>query len=322
MLIISNSSSLMQTTKEMLKEKYDAKELGPVNHILQWKITRTNNTLKISQPACIQQILEEHNMRQCKPMKTPHCTGITLTKQQKGEKELNNDRKHPHQQIVGSLRCLADSTRPDIAYITGQLGRHSSTPTERHMQAAYRALRYLQGTKTHGIIYGPQHSTLQAYADSDYASDPDTRLSTTGNIHFLNGGPISWRSTKQDTVALSTTEAEYIAASTASRHIQWLRTMIRELTSKQQPTTVLHLTDPTTLSLDNQSAIKIAQRAEKTRKSKRIDARRHYIKQQRKRGALETKHTPTEEMRADFLTKQLTPTKFTNNLKQCNITAE
>ena len=322
MLVLSNNQNLIQQTKTMLKTKYETKELGPANNTLQWRITRTPSTLAINQPACMQKLLEDYNMQHCKPMTTPHSAGVALAKRQNDEIELPENRKRQCQQIVGSLRCLADCARPDLAHITGQLGRCSSQPTEKHLQAAYRVLRCLQGARTHGVACGPQRTPLQSFAESDCAADPDTRLSTTGGMRFLNGGPISWRSTRQSTVALSTTEAERIAASTASRHMQWLREMLRELTNSAANPTTLNLATPTTLSMDNQSAIKISQSNEKTRKSKCIDVRHHCIRQLRERGVLETRHTPTHDMKADFLTKQLAPCKFTRNTRQCNIAAE
>ena len=307
LLVISNNQALIKQTKQMLKSKHDTTELGPVEHILQWKITRKHNQLTINQPAYIDKILHEYGMDQSKPTKTPYDYGSTLTKQQQpGEQPLTAEHTKQYKSIVGSLRYLANCTRPDIGYITGQLGRYVSAPTHRHLKAVKRVLRYLQGTRTHGITYGPKSHQLHTYSDSDHASDQDTRLSTTGNLHFLNGGPRSWRSTKQNAVVLSTTEAEYIAASTAARHIQRLRAMIAELHRHQKAPTIPSTNNPTQLFIDNQSALKIAQTIGKTRKSKYIDVRHHYIRDMKEKGVIEPKYTPTEEMKADFLTKQLT----------------
>ena len=317
MLIISNKQSLLNQTKKQLKTKCETKELGPVSHILQWKITRNRNTITINQPACIDKSLNEQGMANCKPTATPCAPGTVLANKTATDPDLKKEQHQHYQQLVGSLRYLADSTRPDIACITGQLGRHSANPTTRHQQAAKRVLRYLQGTRKHGITYGPTPSLLHSHSDSDYAADPDTRKSTTGNMHILNGGPISWRSTKQDAVVLSTTEAECIAASAAARRIKWLRAVIQELHPNHNTNN-----QPTPLHIDNQSAIKIAQTQEKTRKSKCIDVRHHYLKQLEKDGIVQATCAPTNRMRADFLTKQLKPQKYRANLQHCNITAE
>jgi hypothetical protein len=128
---------------------------------------------------------------------------------------------------VGSLRYFADTTHPAIAFIVGLLGRNLHQPTDRHMAAAHRVLRYLRGVRDHGLTYTssagyitPLH--LQAYSDSDWAQCPDSRHSTTGNVFTLPGAPIHWVSSKQSTVALSSAEAEYIAAAHAARDLTWI----------------------------------------------------------------------------------------------------
>ena len=140
-------------------------------------------------------------MTNCKPSPTPHCAGITLTTKDSEAQELDIASKQKRQQLFGSLHYLADCTRPDIACIAEQLERCVSQPTTTHYKAALWALRCLRGARTHGITHGPYHSPLNSYANSGHAADPDTRLFTTGSIHSFNGGPISWKSTKQRSAA-------------------------------------------------------------------------------------------------------------------------
>ena len=123
-------------------------------------------------------------------------------------------------------------TRPDITYTTGQLSQHCHEPKIRHWNTVLRVLQYLKGTINYSIPYssrGPIGPKLQGYCDVDYAGDILDRHSVSGNIWTLVGGPITWNSTKQRLVALSTTESEYMALSDCSKQGQWIRALLREL---------------------------------------------------------------------------------------------
>jgi hypothetical protein len=147
---------------------------------------------------------------------------------------------------------------------------------------------------------------LFGYADADWASDINDRKSTSGYVFTLGGGAISWSSKKQTTVALSSTEAEYIAGAHAAKEAIWLRQLLTELGQD--------MSFPTTLHVDNQSAIAIARNPEFHKRTKHIDVRYHYLRQVIDNGSLQLKYTPTQEQVADVFTKGLPPAshiKFT-----------
>ena len=126
-------------------------------------------------------------------------------------------------ELIGSLQYLANTTRPDISQAVSLLARYRANPTTAHYKAGLRVVSYLLGTKEMGLVYeGTGQQTLEGYVDSDFAGDMDTRKSTTGFVFILNGGAISWGSKKQQSVATSTVEAEYIAASHAIKEGVWL----------------------------------------------------------------------------------------------------
>ena len=163
--------------------------------------------------------------------------------------------------IAGSLMYLTGATRPDIGFAVNQLARFVANPGKPHWEYLTYLLRYLARFPSLGIHYCgrdfqerllederkrgywsspdnlPQPQLLSesfgnnviSYADSDWASDVDTRRSTTGWVTFMNGGPLSWRVKRQDIMAASSTEAELYALSDCVKQVQWLRMFLGEL---------------------------------------------------------------------------------------------
>lgn len=205
--------------------------------------------------------------------------------------------------IVGSLRYLTH-TRPDISYAVGVVSRFMSKPTEKHQQAVKHILRYVKGTVDHGLIYANEKSgkVLLGYTDSDLAGDVVDRKSTGGMCFYLNKSLISWTSQKQRVVALSSCEAEYMAATTAACQSIWLRGLLEEITGKVIGPVVLHV--------DNRSAIELMKNPVLHGRSKHIDVRFHFIRECIEQGKLVIKHVVSQEQRADILTKALGRVKF------------
>ena len=116
-------------------------------------------------------------------------------------------------------------TRPDIAFAVTKLSQHAANPTEDHLNRAFYICRYLLGSANYSLVFDePSNGGLMAYADSDWASDPNTRKSTTGYLVKLAGAIFAWNSRAQKTVALSSTEAEYMSLSDTSRQLIWINT--------------------------------------------------------------------------------------------------
>jgi len=204
---------------------------------------------------------------------------------------------------------LVKGTRLDIAYTVGQLSQHCNSPTVRHWNAVLRVLRYLKGTASHASKYdyrGPVGPKLQGYCDADYAGDTTDRHSVSGQIWYIAGGPVTWNSTKQRSVALSTTESEYMALSDASKQGQWIRSLLRELQRSQYLTDTL----ATPIFSDNQACIALSKDPVAHSRTKHIDIRYHYIRQLVTFNKATVAYLPTEDMIADILTKPLTVTVF------------
>jgi len=209
-----------------IKEK-DTSKPFKVLGILVTKDTH-HGTLKLSQAEYIDSILQKFNMADCNPVITPVDKGSHL---HNGDGESYEDEKR-YQALTGSLTYATMSTRPDIGYITQYLSQSNKGPTQQDWNAAKRVLRYLKATKDMGIVYrrSPEtggvsqedHVTPWGYCDTNYTEDSRDRKSTSGFAFMLAGGPVAWKSKKQASVALSTTEAEYYALGIACQEAVWI----------------------------------------------------------------------------------------------------
>eukprot|EP00253_Pinus_taeda_P011929 PITA_11929 len=169
-------------------------------------------------------------------------------------------------------------------------------PKEAHWQATKRILRYVKGTKIFGILYTfSESSDLVGYTDNDWAGSMDDRKSTSGYLFHMGLGAISWAFKKQSIVALSTAEAEYVAATAVACQAVWMRRMLRSLGQEQAKATVIFC--------DNSSAIALSKNSVFHKRTKHIDTRFHYIRELVSNGEIILQHCRTQEQVADILTK-------------------
>ena len=208
-----------------------------------------------------------------------------------------------YRSIVGALQYLTH-TRPDIAFAVGVLGRYGQDPAARHWSLCKRLLRYLQGTKGLGLRYGEKgDNRILGYSDADWGGDTDDRKSTSGFAFFVNGALVSSKSKKQQTVALSTAEAEYLALSMAVQEAIWLQSLLHELGVHKVKSSAL-------IMQDNQSTVAIATNPEAYDRTKRIDIRHHFVRDCVDSGLIQLQYCPSKQMVADILTKPLTQVRF------------
>ena len=129
-------------------------------------------------------------------------------------------------------------TRPDIAQAVGAVSRYMANPSKEHWSAIKRILRYVKGTSNVALCYGGSDFTVRGYVDSDYAGDLDKSKSTSGYVFTLAGGAVSWVLKLHSIVGTSMTEAEYVAATQASKEAIWLQMLLEELEHKQEKITL------------------------------------------------------------------------------------
>ena len=191
------------------------KDLGEASYVIGIEIHRDRSlrTLGLSQKAYIEKVLKRFNMQNCSPIAAPMVKGEKFNINQCPQTSLEEEKMKgiPYASAVGSLMYAQVSTRPDIAFAVGILGRYQSNPGMEHWKVAKRVMRYLQGTKDYKLTYKhSDHLEVIGYSNSDFAGCIDSRKSTSGYIFILAGGAISWRSKKQSIIASSTMEVEFI----------------------------------------------------------------------------------------------------------------
>lgn len=233
---------------------------------------------------------------QAKPSAIPMDPGYLNIKQKEEIEEEILPTREKYMSLIGALLYLAVSCRPDIAISASILGRKVSKPTKADWTEAKRTLRYLYSTADMKLTLGGA-GDLIGYADADWAGDKTDRKSNTGFVFQLGKGSISWTARKQQCVTLSSTEAEYVAISEASKELMWLLKLLADLGEKIQK--------PVTIKEDNQSCISLLQAEGESQRTKHIDTKFNFIRDICNNGTLKVKYCPTEFMKADILTKPL-----------------
>ena len=304
MTIACKRTEQYASTVKELKKHFKLKELGPLSSLLGVSVhrDRSRRRLTLSQSQYISDVLQTFGLADVRPVATPLDPGAKLSKEQapKNDEERLQMQNIPYSQLVGALMYLAVATRPDIAHSVGVLARFSSNPGFAHWTALKHLCRYLQGTKDYKLCYEPDPKSSEVfltYADADYGGDPDSRRSTSGLVVKMGSGAISWASKLQPVVTLSTTEAEYISATSAGQEILWLRNLFSEIGYKIKGASTLHL--------DNQSAIAVTRNPEHHGRMKHLDLRHYWLRDVVKDGLVAVKYIPTKSMPADIMTKPL-----------------
>lgn len=244
-------------------------------------------------------------MNDCKHVYTP-CEANTQLKKAEHEGEILGN--IPYHEAVGCLLYLSQGTRPDIAYIVNVLSRYNNKPTAQHWSALKRVLRYLKATINYKLTFKRDDSDIIGYCDADWANQTDDRRSCTGYVFLFQGAAISWGSKRQQTVALSSTEAEYMSLAASVQEAMWLKQLQEEFWPELK-------NKPTIMFCDNQSCISLSGNESYHARSKHIDVRYHFIREKIAANQVLVEYMKTEDMIADVLTKGLHRPKhevFTN----------
>lgn len=265
LLILGNCKKLIEEFKTDMKNTFEMNDLGLLTYFLGLEIYQTSAGIMVSQKKFALDVLLEFSMDKCKAVKTPLVVGQKFQR----EDGSSNVDGSIFRSIIGSLLYLSAS-RQDIMFAVSLMSRFMQNPSEIHMKAVKRILRFIKGTADYGIVYANTNSVKPSgYSDSDWAESDEGMKSTTSYCFSIGSGVISWCSKKQLVVAQSTAEAKYVAASKGANQAIWLRKVLSDL--KMPPT------EPTMLFMDNKAAIAIVKNSVLHDKTKHFKIKLHVI---------------------------------------------
>ncbi|XP_071735501.1 uncharacterized mitochondrial protein AtMg00810-like [Rutidosis leptorrhynchoides] len=286
-LLITGSSSVhIQQLKDNLKSFFHMKDLGELSYFLGLEVSKTDQWVFISQKKYTVDILKENGVLNSRPYK------LLLDPNAKLQADVGTPMSDPevYRRLIGQLIYLT-VTRPDICYSVQLLSQFIQSPTSVHFQAAKHLLKYLLNAPSQGVLLAKNSSVqLKAYCDSDWASCPMTRRSTTCYCILLGDSPISWKSKKQGVVSRSSAEAEYRAMALTCCEVTWLVSLLKDL----------GLTDlgPVELHCDNQAALHIS--------ANRVFHACYFVRDQIKSGLIKPFYVHIKSQLADVFTKIVT----------------
>ncbi|KAL7563108.1 hypothetical protein ACA910_012292 [Epithemia clementina (nom. ined.)] len=317
-----SNDHINQVIKELqnAKETFTVEDLGLVTDFLGVKVEFTKDgAIKLSQPQLIASVLKDlHLQGNTKERRTPALQSVLLHKDP--ERDPFNEEFH-YRSVIGKLNFLEKSTRPDISYAVHQCARFSSQPKQSHGLAVKRIGKYLKGTADQGIIFKPDPSkSFHCWVDADFAgnwypdhaaTDPMTSKSRSGWVITYANCPIAWASKMQTLTALSTTEAEYLALSTALRELIPLMELTKEVREHG-----IHLTQAQPkvhckVFEDNSGALEMARLPKIRPRTKLINNQYHHFRDHVQRGDIEIQAIATEDQIADMHTKALPEDLYT-----------
>ncbi|THH16381.1 hypothetical protein EW146_g4256 [Bondarzewia mesenterica] len=295
----------VHSIKISLRKHFDIIKLGPVQWLVGLAITRnlSTHTITISQTGLIDSILHKFHLTDAHPVSIPLDHNVKLTHADCPSSDSNKQLMMtvPYRELISCLMYLSIGSRPDISFAVQHLSQFNVNPGPYHWMAAKHVVRYLKGTRTHGLILGgTKPLILYGYTDTSFGGTPEpirSRCSVSGFSFSLGSGLISWSSKCQSLTATSTCEAEFIAAAHACKEALWFYTILTSLDLKPTSAILIHC--------DNQSAIRLTQDQAFYDKSKHIDIQHHFIRDHVALHNIQFDYISTKDNITDAFTKAL-----------------
>lgn len=298
MIVTGDDEAEISHLMKDLATRFEMKNLGEIGCFLGLEVEKSEQGYFISQSRYARNLLERFEMGESKEIATPMEPYLKLQKEE-GE-PLKDPRRF--RQFVGSLIYLT-ITRPEIAYSVGVISQFMQNPTTHHLGAAKRVLRYIKGSPAYGLMYKKGSDfVLKGFTDADWAGDAVDGRSTSGYCFSLGSAAVSWCSKKQSTVALSSTEAEYMAATMAAQECVWLKCLMEDIFSKVDYVVQI--------CCDNESAIKLASNPVFHGRTKHVEVHHHFVREKVLNQEIELQGISTCNQVADIFTKALAKAKF------------
>ena len=305
LMIVSPNSQRSEFIKAEVSSLFSVKDLGEISYFLGMKIERSEDKsiIYLSQNDLIDNMITKHDLETRRPVTTAPIVQQSIISPRSTEDGVASpDFVTRYRFLVGTLLYISRYTRPDISYAVNVCTRFQQNPAAHHMELVERIALYLRTTSDYRLILnGNETLKLKAFSDADWAGCKVTSASTSGYIILLGNSPISWSSSRQDCISLSTMESEYVSMSDCSREIILIHTLLKQAGYK------LKIPE---LKCDNQSAIKLTINDCEHRGSRHINLRYHFIKQIVAKGRLHLTYVSSQENLADGFTKVLPVASF------------
>lgn len=300
----------------------DVKALGVVSKFLGMRVTqRPDGGLDIDQESTIEEMLEKFGLKEANRVLLP--IGINYDQESDEDQELlpTQAKKgevtvRDFQSMAGSLLWVARCTRPDIMFAVHSITRKTHAPTVGDLKTARKIMRYLRGTSEIKLEFAKWKETsnkvsVSAYSDADWADNRKDRKSVTGGLVLVDNLPVAWMCRKQNCVALSTLEAEYIAASEVTREMLGIKQLLQEIGQQVQV--------PMPIWIDNKGAISQIEQEASSAKLKHVDLRLKFLSDRSRKQQFKPTYVKSEDQVADLLTKPLPQQKLIALRKLCRL---
>jgi Reverse transcriptase (RNA-dependent DNA polymerase)/Integrase core domain len=291
----SNSRESIDQVNQVLDESFTVVQLGSPKKVLGVELVQDLKAgtitfgLELFTKNAIAEFLDE-NLYQ---VSTPQVQNAKVSGATDKSKTVETER---YRKAVGSLIYITSRTRPDIATAVRMASEHLCAPTQEAWNALTRIFQYLKGTSDFSLVYRKGGGCeVRAYSDADWGSCINDRKSVSGCLVKIGVNTVMWKSKKQKTVALSTTESEYMALVETAKEVLWLRQLLEEMGYIQ--------TEATTIYDDNIGCIQLAKNEVTLARSKHIDIRHHFVREKVADGVIKLEYVATKENTADILTK-------------------
>ncbi|CAH9071025.1 unnamed protein product [Cuscuta europaea] len=293
----SSNQALCEKISNLMQSKFEMSMMGELNYFLGLQVKQTPDGIFINQAKYIRDLMKKFKVENKSTVKIPMNTSQGLSQDEDG-KDVDPTL---YRGLIGSLLYLTTS-RPDISYSVGVCARFQSKPKESHLLAAKKILRYLKGNPNSGLWYQTNGGfDLYGYSDSDFARCKIDRKSTSGTCQLIGGRLVSWFNKKQNSIATSTVEAEYIVAGSCCAQILWMKQQLKDYGEETKEISIL---------CDNTSAIAITHNPVFHSKTKHIEIRHHFIREHVEKKTIKLEYIPTEKQLTDIFTKPLNEPRF------------
>ncbi|KAL5804478.1 hypothetical protein ACOSQ3_031278 [Xanthoceras sorbifolium] len=307
MIVTGNDDLEMTNLQRHLATEFEMKDLGVLRYFLGIEVARSKHGIFLSQRKYVLDLLTETGMLASKPTDTPMDQNHKLC-ECPDHPDRTPANKERYQRLVGKLIYLSH-TRPDIAYAVSVVSQFMHAPTESHMDAVLRILRYLKGAPGRGLMFSKnEHLDIEGYTDADWAGNASDRRSTSGYFTFVGGNLVTWRSKKQTVVSRSSAEAEFRGIAQGITELLWLKNLLSDLR--------FHQRDCMRLYCDNKASVQIANNPVQHDRTKHVEIDRFFIKEKLEEKIIELPFVPSKDQLADILTKAINGKSFHDSISK------